>query len=100
MNIYVGNLPKSTTDSELMTLFKQYGTVEQARIINDRETGESRGFGFVEMAKNEEAEAAMEALNGLDLKGRTLVVNEARERTPRRRPGFNRNGGNFRRGRE
>jgi RNA recognition motif-containing protein len=104
MNIYVGNLPKSTTNNELMTLFQQYGTVDQARVIHDRETGESRGFGFVEMPKNEEAEAAMEALNGHDLKGRALVVNEARERTPRRRPSFNRNGGggggNFRRGRE
>ena len=93
MNIYVGNLPKDVENSELEALFAKHGTVEQARVIHDRISGESRGFGFVDMPNKTEAEAAMEALNGSDMKGRTLTVNEAREKRPRQ-GGFNRGGYN------
>jgi RNA recognition motif-containing protein len=82
MNIYVGNLPKEITNEELQKLFAQYGTVESARVMNDRMSGEPRGFGFVEMPDHNEAEGAMQKLNGFDLKGRALVVNEARDRRP------------------
>ena len=77
--IYVGNLPFSTTDEELEELFSAHGAVESAKVITDRETGRSRGFGFVEMAQ-EAADAAIQALDGKDLGGRPLRVNEARER--------------------
>ena len=80
MNIYVGNLPFDVTDESLATSFSEYGEVTTARVIIDRFSGRSRGFGFVEMAKNEEAEAAIQALNGTDMQGRTLTVNEARPR--------------------
>ena len=83
MNIYVGNLPFSTTAADLEALFGAYGSVDSAAIINDRETGRSRGFGFVEMANQAEAEAAIAGLNGKDLQGRTLTVNEARPREDR-----------------
>ncbi len=82
--IYVGNLPWSTTSSELQALFAEHGDVESAEVITDRATGRSRGFGFVQMATDEATNAAIEALNGQDMSGRSLVVNEARERTPRR----------------
>lgn len=82
MNIYVGNLPFSTTSDELENLFGQHGTVERASVITDRDTGRSRGFGFVEMP-DDAARAAIEALNGYDLGGRRLNVNEARPRQPR-----------------
>ncbi|TWT38611.1 RNA recognition motif domain-containing protein [Blastopirellula retiformator] len=78
--LYVGNLPYSYGSSELENLFGQYGQVASASVINDRETGRSRGFGFVEMASDGDAVAATEALNGFDVDGRKLVVNEARER--------------------
>jgi len=78
VNIYVGNLPYNTTEAELQQTFEQYGTVSRAKVITDRETGRSRGFGFVEMATDPEAEAAIEALNGADFGGRRLVVNKAR----------------------
>ncbi len=80
MNIYVGNLPYGISDPELEALFAPYGAVERAKVIADRETGRSRGFGFVEMPNDDEARAAMEALNGNDMDGRKLVVNEARPR--------------------
>ena len=80
MNIYVGNLPFDVTDESLATSFSEYGEVTTARVIIDRFSGRSRGFGFVEMAKSEEAEAAIQALNGTDMQGRTLTVNEARPR--------------------
>lgn len=80
INIYVGNLPYSTTEQELRDLFGQYGTVDKASIITDRQTNRSRGFGFVEMPNEEEARAAISALNGFDLQGRKLTVNEARPR--------------------
>jgi len=80
--IYVGNLAFGTTDDELRRVFEEHGTVQSAQVITDRETGRSRGFGFVEM-DDEEADAAIEALNGTDLGGRALRVNEARERGSR-----------------
>jgi RNA recognition motif-containing protein len=77
--MYVGNLPFSSTEDDLRDLFSQYGEVQSANIIYDRETGRSRGFGFVEMAEDG-ADSAMEALNGNEFGGRTLRVNEARPR--------------------
>ncbi len=87
MNIYVGNLPYSTDRDELRAVFEQYGEVSSARVVTDRETGRSRGYGFVEMPNAEQARAAIEALNGNEIGGRKAVVNEARpreERPPRR----------------
>ena len=81
--IYVGNLPWSYSSSDLESLFRQYGNVTSAEVVSDRETGRSRGFGFVEMENDAEFEAAVNALNGADCGGRPLVVNEARERAPR-----------------
>ena len=80
-NIYVGNLTFRTTSEELESLFSQHGSVTRAAVITDRETGRSRGFGFVEMSTAEEAKAAIEALNGQNVDGRDLTVNEARERS-------------------
>lgn len=80
-NIYVGNLPYDTTQADLEKTFGAYGTVTRATIIIDRETGKARGFGFVEMEGDGEADAAIEALNGTQLGGRTLVVNKARPKT-------------------
>lgn len=79
-NIYVGNLPWSTTTDDLYAMFQQYGAVTRAQIITDRETGRSRGFGFVEMANEAEANAAIEALNNQDMNGRPLTVNVAKPR--------------------
>ena len=81
MNIYVGNLSYNTTDDELRQAFGAHGEVTSVNIIKDRFSGESRGFGFVEMANNDEAQAAIAGLNGTELGGRTLNVNEARPRT-------------------
>lgn len=83
MNIYVGNLSFQTTERELEEAFASYGEVQSARIAVDRDTNRSRGFGFVEMANQAEAEAAIAGLNGKDLQGRTLTVNEARPREDR-----------------
>ena len=80
MNIYVGNLPFSTTSADLEEAFGQYGQVDSAAVIMDRETGRSRGFGFVEMGDDEEARRAIQELDGSDLGGRDLRVNEARPR--------------------
>ncbi|MGE0806332.1 MAG: RNA recognition motif domain-containing protein [Burkholderiaceae bacterium] len=77
--IYVGNLPWRATDAQLSQLFGNHGEVTDAKIVTDRETGRSRGFGFVTMASDEAAQAAIRALNGYSLEGRSLVVNEARE---------------------
>ena len=93
--IFVGNLPFSATDQVLSDTFAQYGAVESAKVIVDRATGRSKGFGFVEMATDEEAATAIEKLNGAEYEGRTITVNEAREMQPRegggggygRRPG-------------
>ena len=79
--IYVGNLPWRATDAQLSELFGQHGDVTDAKIVTDRETGRSRGFGFVTMGNNEAAQAAIRALNGFSLEGRSLVVNEAREQS-------------------
>ena len=87
MDIYVGNLPWSASEQEIADSFSQYGTVEKTSIIVDRESGRSKGFGFVTMNDNDEANSAIEALNGYELGGRGLKVNEARpreERPPRR----------------
>jgi RNA recognition motif-containing protein len=81
--IYVGNLPWSTTSAELEQMFSAHGAVQSAEVISDRETGRSRGFGFVEMETEEGMNAAIQALNGQDMGGRPLTVNEARERSPR-----------------
>ncbi len=81
--LYVGSLPYSTTEQQLTELFAQHGTVQSAKVITDRYTGQSRGFGFVEMATGEEAQKAIAALNGTNLGGRTLVVNEARPQEKR-----------------
>jgi len=82
-NIYVGNLDFSVTDPDLEQLFQQHGEVSSAKVIIDRNTGRSRGFGFVEMPNDSEAEAAINALNGQEYSGRTLTVNEARPREDR-----------------
>jgi len=78
MNIYVGNLPYGMSDAELQEAFAAHGTVSTAKVVMDRQTGRSRGFGFVEMENDSEAEAAITALNGTELGGRKLVVNQAR----------------------
>ena len=83
MNIYVGNLSYSMTESELRDAFSEFGDVSSVNILTDRETGRARGFGFVEMPNQAEAEAAVGYLNGKDLAGRTLRVNEARPRERR-----------------
>jgi len=80
MRLYVGGLPYSTTDQDLISLFQQAGSVANATVIIDRETGRSKGFGFVEMDTNEDAQRAIEHLNGTVLGNRTITVNEARER--------------------
>jgi len=80
MNIYVGNLSFSVTEEDLRTAFSAYGAVEKAAVISDKMSGQSRGFGFVEMPNKDEAIKAIESLNGKDLKGRNLKVNEAQPR--------------------
>jgi len=91
--IYVGNLPWSCSNADLESLFNAHGEVVSAEIIEDRETGRSRGFGFVQMNSDEDSDRAIEALNGTDMGGRSLVVNEARERQPRRGGGGGGGGG-------
>ena len=90
--IYVGNLPYTTDDSELESTFSQFGQVDSARVITDRETGRSKGFGFVEMNSDDEATQAIEKLNGTQLGGRQITVSEARPQQPRQ------GGGGFRGG--
>jgi cold-inducible RNA-binding protein len=93
-NIFVGNLSFSTTNEDLMAAFSQYGNVERVNIVTDRETGQSRGFAFVEMTERRDAETAISQLNGADLNGRTINVNEARPKPQGGGPsGFNRGGG-------
>lgn len=91
--LYVGNLSFRVTSEELRQLFSQYGNVTSASVISDRDTGRSRGFGFVEMADG--GEQAIEALNGQDLQGRALTVNEAKPREPRRGGGGGGGGGGY-----
>ncbi len=95
MNIYVGNLLREVTEDELRAAFEEFGQVEKAAIIKDKYSGESKGFGFVEMPSKDEGQAAIDGLNGKELKGRPLNVNEARPRTDNRggRGGFGDRGG-------
>lgn len=93
--IYVGNLPWRATDAQLSDLFSPHGEVIEARIITDRETGRSRGFGFVTMASSEGAQGAIRALNGYSVEGRALVVNEAREQQGGGGGGFRRAGSGY-----
>jgi RNA recognition motif-containing protein len=81
--IYVGNLPWSTTSATLESLFSAHGSVQSAEVVSDRETGRSRGFGFVEMDSDDACQRAINALNGTEVDGRAITVNEARERAPR-----------------
>ncbi len=91
--LYVGGLPYSISDRQLEELFAAHGTVESARVITDRMTGRSKGFGFVEMSSQSEAEEAIEKLNQTDMEGRSITVNEAKPREPRRGPGGGGGGG-------
>ncbi len=91
--LYVGNLGYDVTDSVLSKMFEPHGTVESAQIIMDRDTGRSKGFGFVEMKTDQETQVAMAALNGQDVGGRALTVNEARPRTEGARGGSGSRGG-------
>jgi len=99
MNIYVGNLPREAKEEDLREAFEAFGQVTSVKIITDKFTGEARGFGFVEMPNSPEAQSAISGLDGKDLKGRALRVNEARPRDDRRggggggRGGFGRGGG-------
>ena len=86
--LYVGNLSFSVGDSDLEKLFTAYGSVRSAQVIKDRYSGQSKGFGFVEMGSNQEAQAAIAALNGKEIEGRTLTVNEARPREEGGKGGF------------
>ena len=86
MNIFVGNLAYSATDHDLRQLFEQYGVVDKVNLITDRDTGRPRGFGFVEMPDSQAARAAIQGLQGKELGGRVLTVNEAKPREPRREP--------------
>src|SRR5271156_6851834 len=104
-NIYVGNLPHSTTESELRGVFEAHGDVEKVSIVTDRETGRARGFAFVEMTNASEADKAIAALNGTELGGRALIINEAKPKTDRPRSGgggqrFGGGGGGGRGGRD
>jgi RNA recognition motif-containing protein len=91
--LYVGNLAYGVSNSELEELFSPFGAVQSAQVITDRETGRSKGFGFVEMANDDEAQAAIQGLNGKDMNGRPLTVNEARPREERRGGGGGGGGG-------
>ncbi len=83
MNIYVGNLPYSATDEDLREAFSRFGEVSQVNLIIDKFSGQSKGFGFVEMANNSQADAAIKGLNETDLKGRNMKVNQAKPKTDR-----------------
>ena len=93
MNIYIGNLSYEVTEEDLQEAFKEFGQVESVKIIMDKYSGQSKGFGFVEMPSKAEGQSAIEGLNGKDLKGRTLNVNEARPRTESRGGGGGYGGG-------
>jgi RNA recognition motif-containing protein len=92
MNIYVGNLPYQTTEEDLKEMFEAFGEVESAAVIKDKVTGRSRGFGFVEMPSDADAQSAIAALNGNEMEGRAITVNEARPRSEGRRGGGERRG--------
>ena len=93
MNIYVGNLPKATNEEAVKELFAEYGEVTEVKLIKDQYTGELRGFGFITMPSKADAQKAMQEINGKELEGRTLVVNEARPRGDRSGGGRQRGGG-------
>lgn len=93
MNIYVGNLAWGVRDEDLRSAFERFGSVDSAKVIMDRESGRSRGFGFVEMSNKEEGDNAIKAMNGTDLEGRPLRVNEAQPRAEGRGPGGGGGGG-------
>lgn len=93
MNIYVGSLSPEVTEDDLREAFEAHGQVSSVKVIKDRFTGEPRGFGFIEMPEQEEAKTAMESLNGNELKGKAIIVNEARSRTEKRRHGGSGRGG-------
>ena len=99
MNIYTGNLSYEVTEEDLKLAFESFGEVESVRIIKDNFSGRSKGFGFVEMPNKAEAQVAIDAMNGKELKGRTITVNEARPRAEGRRSGANSRGGRGDRGR-
>ena len=99
-NLYVGNLSHSTTETEVRDLFEAHGAVEKITLVTDRDTGRSRGFGFVEMTNASEADKAIAALNGIDLGGRALTINEAKPKSERPRGGGHRFGGGASRGRD
>ena len=94
MNIYVGNLPRTTNEETVRMLFEEYGEVTEIKLISDRNTGELRGFGFVEMPSKAEAQKAMQEIDGTELEGRTLIVNEARPRSDK--GGSRQRGGGYR----
>jgi len=87
MNIYVGNLSREVTDDDLKEAFEAFGQITSVNVIKDKHSGEPRGFGFVEMSSKDEAQSAIDGLNGTDLKGQSLNVNEARPRSENRRSG-------------
>ena len=95
MNIYVGNLSYNVSEDDLKTVFAEFGEVESVKIITDKFSGQSKGFGFVEMPNQDEAKAAMASLSGRDLKGRNLNVNEAKPRSGGRRGGPRPGGGGY-----
>lgn len=95
MNIYIGNLAHQATDADLRQAFEAFGEVASANVIKDKYSGESRGFGFVEMPDKTQAQAAIQGLNGKDLKGRNMNVSEAKPRTDAPRTGGGRSGGGY-----
>ncbi len=99
MRLYIGNLPYSVNDAELRQMFEPHGAVVGTSVVIDRETGRSRGFGFVEMGSPEEGKKAIEAMNGQNIGGRALVVNEARPKEDKPRGGWGGGGGGGRGGR-
>jgi len=92
-SLYVGNLPHTTTEADLRTVFEAHGSVDKVTIVTDRDTGRSRGFGFVEMMDSSEADKAASALNGTELAGRILTINEAKPKSDRPRGGGKHFGG-------
>ena len=98
-SVYIGNLPHSSTETEVRDLFEAHGAVEKITLVTDRDTGRSRGFGFVEMTNASEADKAIAALNGTDLGGRALIINEAKPKSEHSRGG-GRFGGGGGRGRD
>ncbi len=93
MNIFIGSLPYSIKENDLKEFFEEYGEVSSARIITDKMSGRSKGFGFVEMSDDDAAKKAIEELNGAEVEGRTIIVNEAQERTERK-SGYDNKSGN------